>query len=61
MFDQLFNRPRGLKRHRTAPLAEERVRYLSHCAEQVTRKSSLRRIAQEEGSGQSFNGFETSG
>lgn len=46
MFDQLFNRPRGLKRHTTAPLAEERVRYLSHCAEQGTRKSSLRRIAQ---------------
>ena len=46
MFDQLFNRPRGLKRHTTALLAEERIRYLSHCAEQGTRKSSLRRIAQ---------------
>ena len=46
MFNQLFNRPRDLKRHMTAPLAEERLRYLSHCAEQGTRKSSLRRIAQ---------------
>jgi integrase/recombinase XerD len=46
MFNQLFNRPRDLNRHTTAPLAEERLRYLSHCAEQGTRKSSLRRIAQ---------------
>ncbi len=46
MFNQLFNRPRDLKRHKTAPLAEERLRYLSHCAEQGTRKSSLRRLAQ---------------
>src|SRR5258708_1404991 len=46
MFDQLFNRPRALKRHTTAPLVEERLRYLSHCAEHGTRKSSLRRIAQ---------------
>lgn len=46
MFDQLFNRPRALKRHTTAPLAEERLRYLSRCVEQGIRKSSLRRIAQ---------------
>lgn len=46
MFNQLFKRPRDLKRHTAAPLAEERLRYLSHCAEQGTRKSSLRRIAQ---------------
>jgi integrase/recombinase XerD len=46
MFSQLFNRPRALTRHTTAPLVEERLRYLSHCAEQGTRKSSLRRIAQ---------------
>ena len=34
MFDQLFQEPRALARQRDGPLAEERCRYLVHCAEQ---------------------------
>lgn len=34
MFDHLFQDPRALARHRDGPLAEERRRYLVHCAEQ---------------------------
>lgn len=34
MFDVLFTRPHAIARHRSGPLAEERRRYLAHCAEQ---------------------------
>jgi hypothetical protein len=34
MFEQLFERPHALARQRNGPLAEERRRYLVHCAEQ---------------------------
>ncbi len=33
MFEALFKSERGLTRHRTAPLAEERARYIQHCIE----------------------------
>jgi hypothetical protein len=33
MFEALFKSERGLARHRTAPLAEERARYIQHCIE----------------------------
>jgi hypothetical protein len=46
MFNRLFNRRRALERHTIAPLAEQRLRYLSHCTEQGTTKTSLRRVAQ---------------
>jgi integrase/recombinase XerD len=48
MFDQLFTSPRALKRYASDPLLEERVRYLAHCAEQGSTRSSLRLIAQHQ-------------
>lgn len=46
MFDQLFKSPRAIDRHSKSPLFEERLRYLAHCAEQGSTRSSLRLIAQ---------------
>jgi site-specific recombinase XerD len=45
VFDQLFQNPRVLTRQRTGPLAEERRRYLAHCAEQQMSPSRLQHIA----------------
>ena len=45
MFDRLFQRPRVLARHRTGPLAEERLRYLACCAEQQLSLLTLQNIA----------------
>jgi integrase/recombinase XerD len=42
MFDQLFERSHTLIRQRTAPLADERRRYMIHCAEQGLAKRTLR-------------------
>jgi integrase/recombinase XerD len=46
MFDQLFTSPRAIDRHSTAPLLQERQRYLAHCDAQGSTRSSLRLIAQ---------------
>lgn len=46
MFDQLFKSPRAIDRHSKSPLLEQRLRYLAHCAEQGSTRSSLRLIAQ---------------
>ena len=43
MFEQLFKQPHALARHRNGPLAEERRRYLAHCAEQQMSRRTLRR------------------
>jgi integrase/recombinase XerD len=45
MFEQLFERPHALERQRNGPLAEERRRYLVHCAEQQISTGTLRCIA----------------
>ena len=45
MFEQLFKRPHALARQRNGPLAEERRRYLVHCAEQQMARRTLRVIA----------------
>ena len=45
MFDQLFQNPHVLARQRNGPLAEERRRYLAHCAEQQMSPRTLRGIA----------------
>jgi site-specific recombinase XerD len=45
MFDRLFERPFVLTRHRNGPLAEDRRRYLAHCAEQQMSRRTLRSIA----------------
>ena len=45
MFEQLFERPQALARQRDGPLAEERRRYLVHCAEQQMSPRTLRGIA----------------
>ena len=46
MFDQLFERPHALARQLSAPLVEERRRYLCHCHTQEFSRSSLRLTAQ---------------
>ena len=45
MFDQLFKDPHALARQRNGPLAEERRRYLTHCAEQQMAPKTLLDIA----------------
>jgi integrase/recombinase XerD len=45
VFDQLFEEPRALARHRDGPLAEERRRYLVHCAEQGMAPGTIREAA----------------
>lgn len=45
MFDRLFQNPFVLARQRNGPLAEERHRYLSHCAQQQMSRETWRRIA----------------
>lgn len=45
MFERLFQKPRVLARYRDGPLAEERRRYLVHCAEQQMAFLTLREIA----------------
>jgi hypothetical protein len=45
MFEQLFKCPDALARQRPGPLAEERLRYLVHCAEQQMSVRTLREIA----------------
>jgi integrase/recombinase XerD len=45
MFDQLFQHPHALARHRDGPMPEERRRYLAHCAAQRMAVWTLRHIA----------------
>jgi hypothetical protein len=45
MFDQLFQHPYALARQRNGPLAEERRRFLTLCAEQQMARWTLRNIA----------------
>ena len=45
MFEQLFEDPVSLGRQRNGPLAEERQRFLVHCAEQCMAPSTLLDIA----------------
>lgn len=45
MFEQLFPGSRALARQRDGPLAEERRRYLVHCAEQQMAHRTLQEIA----------------
>jgi len=45
MFDRLFRKPFVLARHQNGPLADERRRYLAHCAEQRLSWRTLQAIA----------------
>jgi integrase/recombinase XerD len=45
MFDQLFQHPHALARHRNGPLSEERRRYLAHCTAQQMTVWTRRHIA----------------
>ena len=45
MFEQLFERPHALARQRNGPLADDRCRYLTHCADQQMAQRTLRGIA----------------
>jgi integrase/recombinase XerD len=46
MFERLCSRPSALARHRDGPLAEERLAYLGHLADQGLSTGSLQRAAQ---------------
>jgi integrase/recombinase XerD len=41
MFDQLFQQPSVIARHRNAPYADERERYLAHCARRGDSRTTL--------------------
>jgi integrase/recombinase XerD len=45
MFEQLFTRPKALARQRTEPLAEERLAYLTHLAQQGMTRATRREAA----------------
>ena len=45
MFERLFTRPTVLARHRAGPLAEERLAYLRHLADQGLSTRSLQHAA----------------
>ena len=47
MFEQLFSSQSACRRHRGAPFADERERYLQHCAEQGATGGTLRMKAKE--------------
>ena len=47
MFELLFHKPAYLARHREAPYAEERSRYLSHCARAGYSQATLQLKARE--------------
>jgi len=47
MFDQLFEHPFTLARHRAGPLVEERVAFLAHLASQGYSRCSLRKKARD--------------
>lgn len=42
MFNQLFKCPRAIERHLSAPLVEQRLRYLDYCASQGAATKTLR-------------------
>ena len=45
MFERLFTDGPTIERYRTAPLLDERLRWLEHCAEAGVRRYTLRQIA----------------
>jgi hypothetical protein len=45
MFERLFQKAFTITRHKTAPYAPERERYLEHCAKQGYSSSLLRQIS----------------
>ena len=45
MFEELFSQPSTIERYRTAPFAEERLRYLQYRAEAGASRSTLRNVA----------------
>lgn len=47
MFDSLYHYPSVLARHREGPSAEDRDRFLTHCASDGAARSTLLRLAPE--------------
>lgn len=47
MFEKLFKLPAVIARHKSAPYAKERQRYLLHCYKQGYAHATLRTIADE--------------
>ena len=48
MFEELYTRPAAIEEYRNAPLAEDRLRYLVHCAECGARRETLSKIAMDQ-------------
>ena len=48
MFEELFTRPAAIEEYRNASLAEDRLRYLVHCAECGARRETLSKIAMDQ-------------
>jgi hypothetical protein len=47
MFEHLFSHPSVVARHKAAPYADERARYLTDCAHQGSAHATLRLKARE--------------
>ena len=45
MFEELFTRPATIQEYHAAPLADQRLRYLFHCAKRGARPCTLRKVA----------------
>ena len=45
MFEQIYSCPATIRACRSAPLAEERLRYLRYCADRGTKRDTLRKIS----------------
>ena len=50
MFEKLFTRRSAITNHYAAPLVEERLRYLVHCAQAGVRRETLRAIVAHQAS-----------
>ena len=48
MFEELFTTPEALEKHRTAPLAEQRLSYLDHLAHSGASRRTLHLTAMEQ-------------
>ena len=48
MFEELYTRPAAIEEYRNASLAEDRLRYLVHCAECGARRETLSKIAMDQ-------------
>ena len=48
MFEKIFTHRGSIERYRTAPLVEQRLRYLQHCEESGAKRTALRHLARNQ-------------